>query len=104
MLFSPANIQEMIARAKTMTPIEIILAILTGLFWTTYGFGFFVLKTFTWSYGIMLSMMRGSDHEQAKKPSEEEEAKAAKKVPIGNAGAFSHIFFRILPLFPKSFR
>ena len=81
MLFSPANIKEMSARAKQMTPIEILLAIMTGMFWTCYGFGFFVIRIFSWSYGIMLSMMRGSDKVEVKKV--EEEDTKAKKVPIG---------------------
>jgi hypothetical protein len=33
MLFSPSNISEMIAKAKTMTPAEILMTILSGMFW-----------------------------------------------------------------------
>ena len=80
MLFSPANLKEMSARAKQMTPIEIVLAILTGMFWTSYGFGYFVIRVFSASYGILLTMMRGNV-EPVKKV--EEEDTKAKKVPIG---------------------
>ena len=70
MLFSPANIKEMIARAKQMTPIEIILAIMTGMFWTCYGFGYFVIRILSGAYGILLTMMRGNV-EPVKKVAEE---------------------------------
>ena len=80
MLFSPSNIKEMQARAKQMTPIEIILAVLTGMFWTLYGFGYFVIRIMTGSYGILLGLMRGK--EEPVKKVEEEDTKA-KKVPIG---------------------
>ena len=79
MLFSPANIKEMSDKAKQMTPIEIILAILTGMFWTLYGFGYFVIRILTGSYNILLSLMRGSDKEPVKKV-EEEDTKAKKPI------------------------
>ena len=59
MFFSPSNLKEMSDRAKQMTPIEIILAVLTGMFWTLYGFGYFVIRVMNGSYGILLGMMRG---------------------------------------------
>ena len=80
MLFHPTSIKEMIAKAKTMTPIEIILAIFTTMFWTTYGIGSFIIKTVSFSYGIMITLMRGSEEAPAKKPGEEEEK--TKKAPI----------------------
>ncbi len=80
MLFSPANLKEMQQKAKQMTPIELILAVLTGMFWTCYGFGYFVIKIFSGTYGIMLTLMRGSEKEVVKKV---EEDSKAKKVPIG---------------------
>ena len=84
MLFSPANIKEMKERASQMTPVEIILAILTGMFWTLYGFGYFVIRILTGSYGILLGLMRGSEKEPVKK-TDEEDTKAAKKPIIGMA-------------------
>ena len=84
MLFSPANIKEMKERASQMTPVEIILAVLTGMFWTLYGFGYFVIRILTGSYGILLGLMRGSEKEPVKK-TEEEDTKAAKKPIIGKA-------------------
>ena len=84
MLFSPANIKEMKERASQMTPVEIILAVLTGMFWTLYGFGYFVIRILTGSYGILLGLMRGSEKEPVKK-TEEEDTKAAKKPIIGEA-------------------
>ena len=86
MLFSPANIKEMTARAKQMTPVELLMTILTGMFWTCYGFGYFVINIFLGSYGIMLTLMRGSDHQPVKKTDEEDTK--AKKVPI--AGMFNN--------------
>ena len=81
MLFHPTSIKEMIAKAKTMTPIEIILVILTGMFWTTYGFGACIIKTVSFSYGILITLMRGSDSDTATKKSGDEEKQ--KKAPIG---------------------
>lgn len=78
MLFSPSNLKEMSDRAKQMTPVEILLAIMTGMFWTTYGFGFFVLRIFTWAYGLLLTGMRGQQE-----PVKVEEEVKAKKVPLG---------------------
>ena len=73
----------MIAKAKTMTPIEIILAIFTTMFWTTYGLGSFIIKTVSFAYGILITLMRGSDSDTAaKKPGEDEETQ--KKAPIGS--------------------
>ena len=41
-----------------MTPVEILLVILTTLFWTTYGVGNVVIKTLSVSYSILVSLMR----------------------------------------------
>jgi hypothetical protein len=79
MLFHPTSIKEMIAKAKTMTPIEIILAIFTTMFWTTYGLGSFIIKTVSFSYGTLITLMRG---DTATKKSVEDEEKQ-KKPPIG---------------------
>ena len=79
MLFHPTSIKEMIAKAKTMTPIEIILAILTTMFWTTYGIGSFIIKTVSFSYGILITLMRGSE---AEAPAKKEEEEKPKKAPI----------------------
>ena len=79
MFFSPSNLKEMSDRAKQMTPIEIALAVLTGMFWTLYGFGYFVIRVMNGSYGILLGMMRGSDKEVVKK-AEEEDTKAKKPI------------------------
>ena len=80
MLFSPANISEMIAKAKTMTPIELFLALFTGMFWTLYGFGYFIIRTVAFMYNILVSLMRGSEKEPVKKVDESE---TKKKAPIG---------------------
>ena len=45
-------------QAKTMTPVEILLVILTTLFWTTFGVGNVVIKTLSVSYSILVSLMR----------------------------------------------
>ena len=82
MLFHPTSIKEMIAKAKTMTPIEIILAIFTTMFWTTYGLGSFIIKTVSFSYGILITLMRGGESDTGSKKSGEEEEKQ-KKAPIG---------------------
>ena len=79
MLFHPTSIKEMIAKAKTMTPIEIILAIFTTMFWTTYGIGSFIIKTVSFSYGILITLMRGSE---AEAPAKKEEEEKPKKAPI----------------------
>ena len=55
------------------------MAILTGMFWTLYGFGYFVIRILTGSYNILLSLMRGSDKEPVKKV-EEEDTKAKKPI------------------------
>ena len=84
MLFHPTSIKEMIAKAKTMTPIEIILAIFTTMFWTTYGLGSFIIKTVSFSYGILITLMRGSDSDTTtKKVGEDEGGEKQKKAPIG---------------------
>merc|ERR1719259_452964 len=75
----------MIAKAKTMTPIEIILAILTTMFWTTYGIGSFIIKTVSFSYGILITLMRGSEAEAPAKKEEEEKPKKA-PIPIEGEG------------------
>ena len=90
MLFHPTSIKEMIAKAKTMTPIEIILAILTTMFWTTYGLGSFIIKTVSFTYGLMITLMRGSESETTTKKSGEEEEKQ-KKAPIRKY----HIFLNV---------
>ena len=90
MLFHPTTIKEMIATAKTMTPIEIILVILTTMFWTTYEFGSIILRVTSFSYSILISLMRGSDDTAAKKSAEEPKQK---KAPIGS---FKTTFFYIL--------
>ena len=82
MLFHPTSIKEMIAKAKTMTPIEIILAIFTTLFWTTYGLGSCIIKTVSFSYGIMITLMRGSESDTATKKSGDDEG-GTKKAQIG---------------------
>ena len=81
MLFHPTSIKEMIAKAKNMTPIEIILAFLTGMFWTIYGIGSFILKTVSFFYGTLITLMRGSDDTAVKK-SGEDAGEKAKKSPI----------------------
>ena len=50
-----------------------------------------VLKIFAWSYGTMLTMMRGSEKEPVKKTDEEDTK--AKKVPIGKQILRFHSFF-----------
>ena len=82
MLFHPTTIKEMIAKAKTMTPVEIILAIFTTLFWTTYGLGSFLINTGSFSYGILITLMRGSESDTTTKKAGDEEEKQ-KKAPIG---------------------
>ena len=82
MLFHPTTIKEMIAKAKTMTPVEIILAIFTTLFWTTYGLGSFLINTGSFSYGILITLMRGSESDTTAKKAGDEEEKQ-KKAPIG---------------------
>ena len=81
MLFSPTNISEMIAKAKTMTPMEIVMTILSGLFWLLYGFGFFIIRAVAFLYKTLISLMRGSDKQPVKKTDEEDETK--KRAPIG---------------------
>ena len=90
MLFHPTTIKEMIATAKTMTPIEIILVILTTMFWTTYEFGSIILRVTSFSYGILISLMRGSDAEPAKKSGDEQKQK---KAPIGNLKRTFYIYW-----------
>ena len=50
------------------------------MFWTSYGFGYLVIRIASAAYGILLTMMRGNV-EPVKKV--EEEDTKAKKVPIG---------------------
>jgi uncharacterized membrane protein len=83
MLFSPTSIAEMTAKAKTMTPVEILLTVLTGLFWLLYGFGFFILRAVAFFYKTLISLMKGSEKEPAKKTDEESETK--KRAPIGRS-------------------
>ena len=82
MLFSPSNISEMMAKAKTMTPAEILMTILTGLFWMLYGFGFYIIRFVAFFYRTMVSMMKGGEKEPVKKTDEETETK--KRAPIGD--------------------
>ena len=81
MLFSPTNISEMMAKAKTMTPMEIVMTILSGLFWLLYGFGFFIIRAVAFFYKTLISLMRGSDKQPVKKAEEEEDTK--KRAAIG---------------------
>ena len=83
MLFHPTSVKEMIAKAKTMTPIEIILTILTTMFWTTYGFGSFIIKSVSFSYGIMINLMRGSESDTATKKSGDVEGEKTEKAQTG---------------------
>jgi hypothetical protein len=81
MLFSPSNIKEMIAKAKTMTPMEILMTVLSSMFWLLYGFGFFIIRAVAFCYKTLVTLMRGSDKEPVKKTDEESETK--KRAPIG---------------------
>lgn len=81
MLFSPTNISEMMAKAKTMTPMEILMTILSGMFWFLYGFGFYIIRLFAFFYKTLVTLMKGSEKEQVKKSDEDTEVK--KRAPIG---------------------
>ena len=83
MLFSPSNISEMMAKAKTMTPGEILMTILTGMFWMLYGFGFYIIRFVAFFYRTLITLMKGGEKEPAKKTDEETETK--KRAPIGNS-------------------
>ena len=80
-LFHPTSIKEMTAKAKTMSPIELVLVVLTGMFWTVYGLGSFVIKTFTFFYSTLVSLMSGSEKTVVKPPTEPDSGQ--KKAPIG---------------------
>ena len=80
-LFHPTSIKEMIAKAKTMTLIEILIVVFTAMFWTTYGLGSFIIKTLAFSYNLLVTLMSGSDKPVAKKTIED---MVTKKAPIGN--------------------
>jgi len=87
MLFSPTNISEMMAKAKTMTPMEILTTILSGMFWFLYGFGFYIIRIVAFFYKTLVSLMKGSEKEQVKKTDEETEVK--KRPPIGKSKTIS---------------
>ena len=61
MLFSPTNISEMMAKAKTMTPMEILMTILSGMFWLLYGFGFFIIRAVAFFYKTLVNISYNQD-------------------------------------------
>ena len=93
MLFSPTNISEMIAKAKTMTPMEILMTVLSGMFWLLYGFGFFIIRCVALIYKTTISLMKGGEKEVVKKTDEETETK--KRAPIGNTVSLNKKPFRV---------
>ena len=56
---SPANIIQAVAKAKTMSKVELLMTLLSTAFWMIYGFGYGILKV---SFGVgrlLLYLMRG---------------------------------------------
>jgi ryanodine receptor 2 len=66
-LLSPANLSLIAAKAKTMTPVELALALITGIFLIIYGIGMVALWFNQKIFGTMLHLMRGLGKQEAKK-------------------------------------
>lgn len=90
-LFHPASIKETVAKAKSMTFVELLLLLVTSMFWSVYGVGSFVVRAVTFSYSILLSLMRGSEKAPKATDGLEGDTKRPKKAPISKC--------KILPMY-----
>ena len=73
-MMSPANLSLMAAKAKTMTPLELALAFITGIFYVIYGIGLVALWFNQKIFGTVLHLMRGLGKQEVKKEKTPEEA------------------------------
>ena len=78
-LLHPTNISAGIAKLKTMTPLEIVLGMLTVIFWIVYGLGLATLWVNTTVGGVVLNLMRGNAKEETTKKTEDDPTAAVVK-------------------------
>ena len=74
----------MAARAKTMTPVELALALVTGVFYFIFGIGSIAIWVLGKFYGVLLYLMRMGLKQEVAKAKVEEVAVVAPPAPAAD--------------------